>query len=371
MKIGLVTIYHVPNYGSVLQAYATQQLLCSLGHDVKIIQYNYFNDRWYAELGRSPSFRERFYWLKTILMPLSKAAVLQRFRRKFLNFTEPFDSEASMMVHDWSDYDAFVVGSDQVWNCRYLLGDPCFLLKFAPANIKRYSLSSSFATSYVDSKYAASFREELSKFSAISVRESNAVTIINSQLGINVPVEVTLDPTLLLNKSQWLSLFPKSKKRTKPYILYYMWSYAFEPRPYIYEVTDYFRRQTGYEVVALEGIRDSKDCQKIGFVDADNSTIPEFLELFHNASLVITSSFHGTAFALNFGIPLISVVPDNAGDDRQVSLLKAVGADNCIVRINSEIPQIQPQYDVERVSQVLDEIRNRNINWIRENINNG
>lgn len=69
MKIGLITIYHVPNYGSVLQTYATQKILQSLGHEVKVIQYNYFNDRYYKEIGRGPSFRERFYPLKTLLMP--------------------------------------------------------------------------------------------------------------------------------------------------------------------------------------------------------------------------------------------------------------------------------------------------------------
>jgi hypothetical protein len=63
-------------------------------------------------------------------------------------------------------------------------------------------------------------------------------------------------------------------------------------------------------------------------------------------------------------------VPNNVGDDRQMSLLKAVGAENCIVRINSDITHIQPYYDTEKVSKLLEEIRNNNIDWIKNNINN-
>lgn len=368
MKIGLITIYHVPNYGSVLQTYATQELLQSMGHEVKVIQYNYFNDRYYKELGRDPSFRERFYSLKTLLMPKCKAAVLKRFRNKFLNFTSPFGNQVALENNNWEDYDAFVVGSDQVWNTKYLLGDPCFLLQFVPSSKKRYSLSSSFATKTVADKYVPIFKKELSRFSAISVRESNGLTIIHNQLKLDKPVKVTLDPTLLLSKNQWLEKFPSTTRRRKPYILYYMWAYAFEPRPYIYEVVKHFSSKMKCEVVALEGIRDSKDCKEINFIDADNSTIPDFISLFANASLVVTSSFHGTAFAINFGVPLISIVPDNVGDDRQSSLLKACGAENCIVKINSVIEDIQPQYDVTFVHEKLDSLRQDSVNWIKLNI---
>lgn len=366
MKIGLITIYHVPNYGSVLQTYATQELLTKLGHEVSVIRYNYFNKRYYDEIGHGPSLRERFYPLKSLLMPCSKAAVLKRFRNKYLHFTIPFENRESLLEYDWSSYDAFVVGSDQVWNTRFLYGDPSFLLDFAPAGKHRYSISSSFATTSVEKKYESSFRDELLKFDAISVREQNGVNIIQKQLGIEKPVEVTLDPTLLLSKEEWLSLFPrKTLHQRKPYILYYMWAYAFEPRPYIYEVVRHFKAKMNCDVIALEGIRDSKDCQGITFINADNSTISEFIDLFSNASLVITSSFHGTAFALNFGVPVISIVPDNDGDDRQSTLLKKCGAENSIVHIGTEITTIQPEYDMQRVVSILDGIRRENINWIK------
>lgn len=367
MKIGLITIYHVPNYGSVLQTYATQELLTKLGHEVSVIRYNYYNKRYYEEIGHGPSFRERFYPLKALLMPCSKAAVLKRFRNKYLHFTSPFNSRESLFNYDWSGYDAFVVGSDQVWNTRFLHGDPSFLLDFVPSGKPRYSLSSSFATPTVEKKYESIYKEQLAKFDSISVREQNGVNIIQQQLGINKPVTVTLDPTLLLSKEEWVSqLSIKNHQQRKPYILYYMWAYAFEPRPYIYEVVKYFKDKLKCDVVALEGIRDSKDCKELPFIDADNSTIPEFIDLFNNASMVITSSFHGTAFALNFGKPVVSIVPDNAGDDRQTTLLRQCGADNCIVRIGTDVTTIMPEYNSKNVEQIISELRSYSINWIKK-----
>lgn len=369
MKIGLITIYHVPNYGSVLQTYATQEVLKSFGHDVRVIRYNYFNKRLYAEQRRRPSWREKLYPLKAILMPHSKTAILERFRKSKLAFTRAYNSIDSMYSYNWDDFDAFVVGSDQVWNTKYLCGDPCYLLSFVPDYKKRFSLSSSFSTKQVDTKYETLFKSELNKFSAISVRERNAVFIINEQLGVNKPVKVTLDPTLLLSKKQWLTMLPNNNKgKRKPYILYYMWTYAFEPRPYIYDVVRHFKSKMNCDVIALEGIRDSTDCKDVKFINADNSTIPEFLDLFANAELVITSSFHGTAFALNFGIPLISIVPDDEGDDRQTTLLKECGATNSIVRVNTNLELIQPEYDKQFVKERIEALRLNTLNWIQDNI---
>lgn len=369
MKIGLTTIYNVPNYGSVLQAFATQELLKSLGHEVNIIQYDYFNKRYYKERGYGPSWREKFYPLKSLFMPWCRAAKLKRFRKDYLNFTPLFHDLDELKAHDWAKFDAFVVGSDQVWNTKFLLGDPGFLLQYVPDEKSRFSLSSSFATQTVNPKYNQLFKQELSKFKALSVREKNGVNIIHNQLKISTPVEVTLDPTLLLSKVQWQDKFPmKSRVHKEPYILYYMLPYAFEPRPYIYGLVKHYQDELNCDVVALEGIRDSRDCKDVSFKDADNSSIPEFIDLFANASLVITSSFHGTAFALNFGIPLISVVPDNSGDDRQTTLIESCGAIGSIAQIGKDVRLIDPFYNKNAITERLTQMRNISINWIKENI---
>ncbi len=147
-----------------------------------------------------------------------------------------------------------------------------------------------------------------------------------------------------------------------------MWAYAFEPRPYIFEVVKHFQKEMNCDVIALEGYTPSEKAEGVVMQNASASTLPEFIDLFANADLVITSSFHGTAFALNFGNPLISIVPDNIGDDRQRTLLTSVGATNGIVNIGKDIKTIQINSD-KVIQDNLDTIRKRNIEWIDKNIN--
>ena len=84
------------------------------------------------------------------------------------------------------------------------------------------------------------------------------------------------------------------------------------------------------------------------------------------ADLVITSSFHGTAFAINFGIPLISIVPNGDGDDRQSSLLRLVGADNSIVKIGDSINDINPYYNKVKVCEKLEKENIKTKDWINK-----
>lgn len=360
-----MTIYHVPNYGSVLQTFATQKVLERLGHECIVIQYNYRNNAFFEKLGRK---RNRFKVWQLKYIPFLKSAKLERFRRKFFNFSKPFEDYSELKAHNWDSFDAFIAGSDQIWNTKYVFGDPAFLLEFAPTDKRRISLSSSFALKTLPNEYRSVFKRELEKFSSLSVRENNGVGIINNDLGIDRPVKVTLDPTLLLNNNDWFNLIPRSSlKKEKPYILVYLKNYAFDPRPYIFRVIEYYNKSLNADVVVLEGHRELNGLN-CPFIDANRSSIPEFIDLFANADLVITSSFHGTAFALNFGRPLVSVVPDDDGDDRQSSLLRSVGVEESIVKIGKELSTIKPHYDTKKVSEALSSMRDDNLNWIKDKL---
>jgi hypothetical protein len=122
------------------------------------------------------------------------------------------------------------------------------------------------------------------------------------------------------------------------------------------------------KIIALEGSPKKSD-SGLKIEDVADSSIPTFMELFADASLVVTSSFHGTAFALNFARPLLSIVPSGNGDDRQSSLLRLVGAETSIVQINDNISKTNPYYDIEKMSNKLDEFRREALRWIVVNIN--
>lgn len=365
MKIGLITIYQVPNYGSVLQTFASQKVLEQMGHECVVIRYNYRNDEFFKKQGLKRN-KSKVWLLDTI--PWLKSAKLHRFRSENLNFSKQFETYQELVDYDWSAFDAFIVGSDQVWNTRFLFADPAFLLKFVSDNKTKISLSSSFAMKEIPSKYEQLFHDELNKFKAISVREDNGVSIINDYLKLNKNVKVALDPTLLLSKEQWLKLISRSSfKKKRPYILLYMWTYAFEPRPYILRVIEHFKSKMNAEVIVLEGHRELAGLN-CGFIDANNSSISKFIDLFANADLVVTSSFHGSAFAINFGVPLISIVPNDIGDDRQSSLLKKIGADSSIVKIGTDINSINPIYSKPIVLDSLQNERIKTLNWLHDSL---
>ena len=369
-KIALITIYHVPNYGSVLQTYATQVLLEKLGMECHIINYKYPNEWHFAQGRLRPTIKSIIGHQFGLKPSHRKANKLIDFKKKNFNFTKLYKSLDELKKADWSSYDMFAVGSDQVWKAHFTLGDSAFLLSFIPDSKYRISIASSFASKNVPDNFIERYKKYLGKFNAISVREHNGIDIIKNDLQLNCTPEVILDPTLLLSKEQWMEIVQRSNfKKKKKYILLYMLTYAFEPRPYIFEVIKHLQTQDDYEVIALEGYTPKEQALGIEMVDKTDSSIPEFIDLFANADVVVTSSFHGTAFAVNFGIPLISVVPEGNDDDRQTTLLKTLNLDCCIANSKTELTDIEPFYNKIEVQCALEELRNKSINWIKDKIN--
>ena len=368
-KVGLITIYHVPNYGSVLQTFATQVLLEKLGLDCHIINYRYPNKWHYSQGTLKPGVKTLIGCLFGLKASHRKANKLRRFRINHFHFTQQFNDLKELETADWSQYDMFVVGSDQVWKSYFTHADSVFMLSFIPDTKYRVSIASSFATNSVPEIYRKKYIQYLSKFNSISVRERNAVNIICNELKLDYEPKVILDPTLLITKEEWLDTIPRSKfKKRKKYILLYMLTYAFEPRPYIYEVLKHLQSKEDYSVIALEGNIPVEYRKGIDFIDKTDASIPEFIDLFHNADIVLTTSFHGTAFAVNFGKPLVSVIPSDAGDDRQESLLNEIGLSHLIVSIGDDLNSINPFYDQNAAMLSLNIMRNKSLEWIKGNM---
>lgn len=369
-KIGLTTIYSVPNYGSVLQAFASQEILKKIGYDCYIIDYKYPNE-WHYKHG-TPKAK----LISKIALSLGlkrhhrKSLKLNAFKKKYFNFTSLYKNLNELENSDWRSYDLIIVGSDQVWNPKFVKGDTAFMLSYLPNSIKRISLASSFACSFLPEKYITTYKKYLSRFDYLSVREENGVNILHNELNINKDIKILLDPTLLLSKEDWTSLVPRSKfKKKKPYILFYMLDYAFDPKPYIFNVIQYFAKSLNYEIIILEGYIPKYLHEKFNVITKNDASVEEYIDLFQYANLVITSSFHGTAFAVNFGIPLISIIPQDKGDDRQSTLLKSIGLEQCIIKKGTEFETIHPFYDANIEQQKLNDKRQDSLNWLTRTIN--
>lgn len=364
-KAALITISSVPNYGSVLQAFASQVVLEQLGYRCKIIDYKFPNE-WHYEHG---SVRPRITYKIGLALGLKphhrKTKRLNAFRQSHYHFTRPYRDLDALRREDWHDYEAVIVGSDQVWNTRFVYGDEAFMLSFVPDDVKKISMASSFACKELPAKYVDRYQKKLSRFAALSVREKNGIDIINHQLGIDKQVELLLDPTLLLSKEEWMRNVKRSSfKKTKKYLVLYGLYYAFDPRPQILDMVAHYAKTYDLDVIAIEGY---EPIEGVNVVNKEDATIEEFIDIFANADLVITSSFHGTAFALNFCIPFLSLTKGDGSDDRQSSLCNMVGCNNCLpYKITP--PDWHSLTVNAAVAEALFEIRKQSFIWLKNNI---
>ena len=367
-KVGLVTIYTVPNFGSVLQAFATQVILENLGFECDIINYDRNNSWYYSHGSKKICLKSKVAYALGLKEHHRKAKKLEKFRNTFLHLTKKYSSLDELEAESWSDYHAVVVGSDQVWNTRFSYGDSVYLLSFVPDVTPKIAFASSFALKTLPDPYLGKFRKYLDRFAAISVRESHGKDIIMKQLYLAKNVEVVLDPTFLLSVDEWIKVIPRSKfVKKEKYILLYMLDYAFKPQPYIYEVAAFLQRKMGAKIYVLEGTIAKEYRSMLNVVDVLDSSIPEFIDYFYNADLVLTSSFHGTAFALNFGRPLVSIVPDD-GDDRQTSILNQLELSSHAVKVGTNFSEIVYDYDVRAEQDRLGELRMKSLEWLRSTV---
>lgn len=370
----LITIFRVPNYGSVLQAFATIKLLEDFGYDCEVIDYEYPNE-WHYERGskryRKSSIKKTLLWLMG-LIGIKKGIVqkqrLNRFISKCFNLTKKYKNLSTLEKEDWSYYDLAVVGSDQVWNPKYLHGDKAFMLSFIPDNIRKVSIASSFATNSIPEELIQKYNEYLSKFSYLTTRERNGEDILKNVLKVQGKVEIIPDPTLLIDSKTWTDNMSVKCASNSNYLLLYYLKYSFDSAPYIFEVVKYLSNKYNLKILAICGEQSNLLKNSLSnFKDCTGVTIEKFVSLFANARLVVTSSFHGTAFAVNYGKPLVSVIP-SSGDDRQESLLRMLGIEKCAVKKDTNLDDIDPFYDQISEQQMLCQLREHAINKLRVGI---
>lgn len=333
MKIALITIHHANSYGGTLQALASQKVLSKYG-DVKIIDY------------KTPALENT---LKLIRMDNSPRSLLRagkdffriiprrRLIAKFKDFIRvnykltPVCRDLEELRALSGDFDCVVCGSDQIWNPN-ITGrlDLNYMLTFSRAK-RKISFSSSAGSYHYSDEEVIQVRKALSTFDSISVREEDTARKLRSMLG-NQQVEHTLDPTLMLNKQEWmqsLKLSSQVSEADDKYILVY----TLKKDTLIRETINKIKRVLGLRVVAIDqdpflGYQSDRHIMDASPVD--------YISLFANASFVITNSFHGTAFALNFGIPFVTALPET-GLNRIKGLLDKVDLADRLISKMSEV----------------------------------
>ena len=269
-----------------------------------------------------------------------------------------FDKMKNKEIADVSiiegDHDKIIVGSDQVWNYGCSGSDETFLLP--DIETKKYSYAASFGAAELPEKQVPFFKEQLSKFRYISVREKTGQEICKKQLGLSA--EVVLDPTLLLTKEEWAERFHIQSK-SKKYILVYSLGISVPLK----NVARKMSKILGLPIYNISVIVKDFFGDKV----IKNAGPKEWVELFHNAAFVVTDSFHGTAFSVNFNKPFYAFA-NNERASRIVDLLDTLGLQN---RLNPTLEEVNPDTEIDYVSvnKKLEVERKKSIAFIEKIIN--
>ncbi len=333
MKIGIITMHRVINYGSALQAFALQYELEKLGHEVEIIDYIF--PRKNSSLWDKFIFyiKRKAYLLRIgKLFSKTKEEYFREFSKSFIKKSKLSYNQEDLMKNP-PLYDLYMVGSDQVWNPRWTKKDTSFLLSFIENGIKT-SYASSFTVSHLDEEYTSVYKKFLSNFKHITVREDSGRGIVKELTGKNA--ECVCDPTMLLTAKEYDHLVQSSKIQIKgDYILVYILTYMYNPYPDVNSIIATISHDLSMQAIYLDGNKYTvydKTCKTISEVGPC-----EFLWLFCHASFVVTSSYHGCIFASIFSKPLIAITDSDSNDDRMVSLLNKLEVPNSMIQYNCDI----------------------------------
>lgn len=354
MKVGILTVNRAINVGAVLQAYALQEILRSIGHDAWVINYmqpevenSNRPKRTFSKMLKllfQGHLRSVYYYPSSIKGQKIKNSHFDYFLNNYLHCT-PICKQDTIPT----DFDAYVIGSDQVWNWNiFRRQDPVFWGLFnKKENAKLVSYAASTSKESLQKTDKSFIENALSKFSLISVREEPVAKFMNEEYNLPCKVEAKIDPTLAANPVIWDS-FESTYVPNEPYIFVYA-ARIFMKNPSLV-------RQKAQELGAR------MNC-KVIFMSYGMHSPVDYVALIKHAKAVVTSSFHGVAFSLIFNRPLFALLYGDEQDYRYKDLLETLGASDRLFDIEKELV-IRPQ-EYEQVNSNLQLKREASLNYLK------
>ncbi len=344
MKIALITIHNSKNYGAILQTFAMQEVLLRHG-EVDIINYdNRYLSKSLDLIRFEISFHGVLKMCHDVLCFLPRRRLFRKiktFYKENMRQTSLFSQE-DLLSEDASTYDYYVAGSDQIWNPNIINKsrtlDPIYFLNFARKGAKKISFATSIGAHKYTSYEKCQLKEFLKDFETISVREKDSQLML--QEFIDKPVQHVLDPTLLLSKNEWFQKMGLQDKTTTS-LGNYILLYTVPKTPLLRKAIDFFSKKMGLQVISLEQslipmTKIDRQVRDAGMID--------FIELFANAKFIITDSFHGVCFSINFSRHFVAISPGEKSN-RIESLLSVVGLENRLAKTEKEFEDMELDID--------------------------
>lgn len=347
MKIGILTYHRSHNYGALLQAIALRKVLADMGHEVTFIDYwPAYHRHMYALFSfaslKYRSVRGNLSYIKSCLQNYKyRKERINNFNKFIAEYIEPFLSSMN------DSYDLVIHGSDQIWRKQFELRtyNPVYFGNHNIQTVKKISYAASMGILPENKADKLTVRKLLSNLDTISVREHGLKELCIS-LGY-AETRQDLDPTLLLNLSDWAGMFRLRKKdNAEKYALYY-------------KIIDSFDICELQRFSVSKGLNLKIIYHEAGCMNSDEHITTadpcQFLYLMYNADFVFTSSFHGLVFALLFHKPFFASFTRNSG--RAASLLDALEIQGRLLNSKGEIPSnIQP-INYNMVDNTLNQLR--------------
>lgn len=374
MKIGILTLPIHNNYGGILQAYALQTVLERMGHKVEVI-----NNR--IKVSHLPLWKKPLSYTKRIIKRYilgdKKSHILQERRNYEYLLISSSETQKFVDKHihqriinsfkdiNPNDYDAIVVGSDQVWRKVYFRAwnkskyEDAFLDFTEGWNIIRISYAASFGTSKIEvsKSHLRKFARALNRFKAISVREKSGINICN-QFGVKA--KWMPNPTLLLSHEDYEQFVDKSISESQKGILM---SYILDINPEKEALREKIAKEKSLDIYIpnkADGSRFTNNFQP-------QEPVENWLGAFANASYVIIDSFHGCVFSILFHKQFTVIANKNRGMERFTSLLEMFGLEDRLIYTPSEYHQL-PNIDYDKVDTILEERRKDAYQFLNESL---
>lgn len=330
MKICILTQPLGHNYGGIMQNYALQTVLKRMGHEVWTEDRKVNKVAFLSQLKRV-SFIRFLFGKKKITSPSSKQeAIIQKYTRQFIKkniqTTVPIYSKNKKKLLQYN-FDAYVVGSDQVWRPCYSYGLYNYFLDFTKGlNVKRFAYAASFGVDNWEftEKQTKECEKFVKQFDLISVREYSGIGLCESYLGVEA--DHVLDPTLLLEKEDYISLINLENKSKNG-----LYTYLLDDSEEKNEITNKLCSKFKLSVNTVMPKIRFKTLGKNPISKCTLASVSDWLSGFYNADFVFTDSFHGTIFSIIFNKQFITIANKDRGIARFSSLLKMFGLEDRLI----------------------------------------
>lgn len=345
MNIGIMTYHWAVNYGAVLQSYALQTYLQSLGHEVEFVNYIPFD----PDVNFIRKFVGRNLEATKQKWKTSRREIIFKPFVKRLNIGGVKYLSHNDLLKSPPKHDAYICGSDQIWNYSLVTSNSevgvshPYFLDFGIDDVSRIAYAPSFGSLEIEDDVKADLIKCLQRFDAISVREKSGVDIIN-RIGFN-NVEWLPDPTFLLNSENYLNLEISNTRTSGKFIYSYVLEEQVDKAKKVLSIISENNNLPVYNIF-MGSLLSGSNYKNI------TPSPEQWLHYIHESDFVVTNSFHSTVFAIIFHRPFITIPLDGNGsgrNERIVSLLDYLGLSDRIL------------WKYEEKNVLL--IKDLNINW--------